>query len=244
MKKLLALTVVALAGGLVAVSSAAAVDTLCTGLMEGGTYDNIVVPPGAICRVRMAQVNGNVSALENSLLVIVDSNIRGNITGSRADAVQVVGSFVSGNISIRDGGPGPETLLEGFGCPLLASSPLGFVSCEALVFRTIVDSGHVHIERMVGSIGVGESQIRRGSLQVKDNTVPAGETLLVISGMIGLPVSNNIDVSRNTGAGDKFVSGVVAGGQIQCKDNSTPFSTNAPSEGGTNTSRKTKDQCS
>jgi len=51
-------------------------------------------------------------------------------------------------------------------------------------------------------------------------------------------------VSKNTGDGDKFVSGVSAGSKIQCKDNSAPFSAIAPSEGGTNTGPKLKDQCS
>jgi hypothetical protein len=151
---------------------------------------------------------------------------------------------VRGDISITDGGPSPETLLEGLGCPLLRFSPPRFASCEALVFRTIVEEGNVNIERMVGSIGVGESRIRRGNLKVKDNIIPAGETLLVISGTLGLPVANNVEVSGNTGDGDKVVSGVVAGGKIQCKDNSAPFSTIAPSEGGINTAPKLKDQCS
>jgi hypothetical protein len=243
MKRLLALTVMAFAAGLVAVSTAAGADTLCTGPVDGGTFDNIVVPPGAFCRVNFAEVNGNVSALENSLLVIVDSNVRGSVVGDKADAVLVVGSFVRGDITITGGGPAPETLLEGFGCPLLSSSPLVFVSCEALVFQTIVD-GNVKIANMVGSIGVGESRIRIGSLKIKDNIIPRGETLLAISGTMGLPVSKNVEVSNNTGDGDKFVSGVVAGAKIQCKDNSAPFSTIAPSEGGTNTAPKTKDQCS
>ncbi len=244
MKRLLALTVVALVGGLAAASSAAAVDTFCTGYLDGGIYDSIVVSPGAFCRVDMAEVNGNVSALENSLLVIVDSTIRGSVVGNRAGAVLVVGSFVRGDISITNGGPSPESLLEGLGCPLLSSSPLHFVSCEALVFRTIVDEGNITIQGVVGSVGVGESRVRRGSLRVRDNIIPAGETLLLLSGTVGLPVASTVEVSRNTGAGDKFVSGVVADGKIQCKDNSAPFSTIAPSEGGINTAPKMKDQCS
>jgi hypothetical protein len=243
MKKLLALTFVALTGGLMAVSSAGAVDTFCTGVLEGGTYDNIVVPSGAFCRVNMAEVTGNVSALTDSRLVIVDSNIGGSVEGDGADAVLVVGSFVRRSISIKEGGPGPEGLLEGFGCPLLGSNPVVFVSCEALVFRTIVDEGDVKIQQVVGSIGVGESRIRRGSLEIKDNIIPAGEILLAISGTLGLPVSKKIEVSRNTGDGDKFVSGVTADGSIKCSDNSLPFSTSV-SEGGTNTAPKLKDQCS
>src|SRR6267142_1286918 len=244
MKRLLALTVVALVGGLAAASSAGAVDTFCAGYLNGGTYDSIVVLPGAFCRVDLAEVNGNVSALENALLVIVDSTIRGSVLGNRADAVLVVGSFVRGDISITNGGPSPQPLLEGLGCPLLRSSPLRFVSCEALVFRTIVDEGNVTIQGMVGSVGVGESRVRRGSLRLRDNIIPAGETLLVISGTVGLPVATTVEVSRNTGDGDKFVSGVVAGVKVQCKDNGAPFSTIAPSEGGINSAPKLRDQCS
>jgi len=113
-----------------------------------------------------------------------------------------------------------------------------------LVFRTIVDEGNVTIQGMVGSVGVGESRVRRGSLRVRDNIIPAGETLLVISGTVGLPVATTVAVSRNTGDGDKFVSGVVAGVKVQCKDNGTPFSTIAPSEGGINSAPKLRDQCS
>jgi hypothetical protein len=119
-----------------------------------------------------------------------------------------------------------------------------FASCEAMVYRTIVDSGNVGIDKEVGSVAVGESQIRRGHLIVRDNVIPAGEVLLVISGSLGLPVAKSIDVSRNTGDGDKFVSGVVSGSQIRCNDNTAPFSTLAPAEGGTNTAPKLRDQCS
>jgi len=62
-------------------STAEADDTPCTGTMTGGTFDNVVVPPGATCVLIEATVLGNVKALEDSRLRVDFSDIGGNVEG-------------------------------------------------------------------------------------------------------------------------------------------------------------------
>jgi hypothetical protein len=75
-----------------------------TGVLTG-TFDNVVVPPGARCTLENSFVQGNVKALESSQLVIENSNVRGNVVGDKADLVQVNVSTVRESISIKEGGP-------------------------------------------------------------------------------------------------------------------------------------------
>jgi hypothetical protein len=198
-------------------------DTPCVGLLTG-TFDNVVVPPGATCFLTNSTVAGNVKALENSRLFITSSTVFGNVNGDKADTVRVSDSTVRQDISIKEGGPGP-----GFS---------GTIIC-----RTTVQEGNIQVERMVGEVVIGHpticgaplNSVLKGNIKVQDNVITAG------GGFFGLRVGNNVaqnlQVVRNTDAGLKTVSGNTAGESIQCFENTPPF------VGGPNTAPNKEGQC-
>ena len=204
-------------------------DTPCAGALPPGIYDNIIVPPGASCTLSASVVLGNVKALENSQLVIISSNVRGNVEGDKADLVQVNFSLVRENILIKEGGPAPIVPPGGFFCPP------AFSSCEALVFHTIVEEGNVQIEKMVGTVWVGDNSIQKGNIKIEENFIPLDEILVIGANKI----AQNLQVFKNTVPGGKFVdtSPNTAGESIQCFENSPPFL------GGPNIAPKKEGQC-
>jgi hypothetical protein len=105
MKRLVITGIAALAVIFLAPDSATADDTHCIGVLPPATYDSVIVPPGQTCLLTGALVQGNVKALENSRLVIVESIIQGNLEGDKADLVQIDESIVRQNILIKEGGP-------------------------------------------------------------------------------------------------------------------------------------------
>ena len=218
---------------LVVAPGAAAGDTPCIGMLSG-TYDNVVVPPGATCSLIGATVNGNVKALENSKLVINGSTVHGDVDGDAADSVQLVSSSVGGNVTITGGGPAAGALPAGG----LFCTTAGNL-CEAAVGDTRV-GGNVHILKMVGSIRVGSIIIPSfgvpfpfGNVQVEDNDVPSGDDLVIAFNTI----PHNLQVYKNTGLSSKTVFNNTAG-TIQCFENALPFA------GTGNNGTKEEGQCS
>jgi hypothetical protein len=127
-------------------STAEADDTPCTGTMTGGTFDNVVVPPGATCVLIEATVLGNVKALEDSRLCIDFSDIGGNVEGDKADVVQIFGSDVRGQISIKEGGPavGPAPEFQ------VCGNGMDFTTCEVSIAGGNVFFGGIRSRRWLG----------------------------------------------------------------------------------------------
>jgi hypothetical protein len=195
-------------------SNAEANDTLCTGTMTGGTFDNVVVPPGATCVLIEATVLGNVKALEDSRLRIDFSDIGGNVEGDKADVVQISVSDVRGQISIKEGGPavGPDPNFQvcGFG--------MGFTTCEVVIAGGNVFFGGIQVEKTVGTVLIAGVRVG-GNVKVEANVVAAPEILFLQNNI----VHGNFEVFKNTGDGNKFVLGNTVQQSLQCFENEPPF---------------------
>jgi len=180
-----------------------------------GTYDNVVVPPGARCFLANAQVKGSVKALENSRLFGYSNTVLGNVIGDKAEVVVFNSSTVRENIDIKEG----EVNDRGR---------------DVDIFRTTVQEGNIKIEKMTGDIAVEASRVLKGDIQVFDN--------IIIGRFLGLEnllsnVGQNFQVFKNTGPGDKMVVGNTVGENLQCFENTPPFL------GGPNEAQKAEGQC-
>ena len=195
-------------------STAEADDTPCTGTMTGGTFDNVVVPPGATCVLIEVTVLGNVKALEDSRLRIDFSNIGGNVEGDKADVVQIFVTDVRGQISIKEGGPavGPDPNFQvcGFG--------MDFTTCEVAIVFGNVFFGGIQVEKMVGSVLIAGVRVRE-NVKVEANVVAAHEILFLQNNR----VQGNVEVFKNTGDGNKQVLGNSVQQSLQCFENDPPF---------------------
>lgn len=195
-------------------SQAQAYDAQCVGVLTG-TWDNIVVPPGATCSLLEATVLGNVKALEKSRLRIDRSTVLGNLEGDKADIVQVFFSDVRQQISITGGGPAeaPAPLFNvcGFG--------MDFTPCEVLIAAVNVEEGNVQISKTVGSVLIQRLDVHRGNVKVEDNVIAAHELFFLDNST----VAQNLQIFKNIGPGNKFVQGNRVGENLQCFENEPPF---------------------
>jgi hypothetical protein len=204
-------------------------DEQCVGARTGGTFDNLVVPPGMTCRIRNATVKGNVTALENSILSMEDMTIGGNVVGDKAETVQVESGFtgtkIGGSIQIKEGEVPNNSSFDVFLCGI-----------------TLTD-GNIQVEKMTGSILIGcqsgPNIVSKGNIKVEENVIVpfAGEGLRIGFNTVG----QNLQVFKNRNApgvmAPKTVQNNTAGESIQCKENDLPFL------GTPNTASKKEDQC-
>lgn len=187
-------------------------DVRCTGTLTG-TFDNVTVPVGGTCTLLNSTVQGNVKALENARLFMSDTRVRGNVEGDKAAIVQVSGGTVDGNIQIKDGASPGE---------------LG----AAVTGGTIVTGGDIQIEKMnTARVLVTDARVLKGNIQIVENWTSGGLEILRNH------VAGNLQVFKNRGGGNKVVSGNTVSQDLQCKENSAPFT------GGPNAAGETEDQC-
>lgn len=194
-------------------SNAEANDTPCEGALSG-TFDNVIVPPGATCYLSDSTVLGNVKALEHSRLRVDNSDIRGNVEGDKADIVQIFFSDVHGQISIKEGGlaatPAPDFNVCGFG--------MNFTPCEVLILGGNVFFGGIQVEKMVGTVLIAGVRVRE-NVKVEANVVDVPEILFLQNNR----VQGNLEVFKNMGSGNKQVQGNTVQQSLQCFENEPPF---------------------
>jgi hypothetical protein len=199
-------------------------DRECTGLTVGGPFDNIVVPPGQRCQLGPgATVKGNVKALENSTLNMLETTVGGNVDGDKAETVQLQRNTIGGSIQIKEG-DSPNN--DGF---------------DVFVCDNTVTHGNIQVEKMVGSIIIGgpghpvpvvneclPNRVSTGNIKVEDNIV-VPLPLLPTAGLVihGNTVGQNLQVFKNRNApgvaAPKTVQNNRVGESIQCKENDPPF---------------------
>jgi hypothetical protein len=186
--------------------------TRCVGLLSG-TFENVEVPPGATCFLNGSRVLGSVKALEDARLFVVESDVRGNVDGDKADVVHVVVSTVGGNIQIKEGtSPGAS---------------------GASIFGTFLEQGNLQIEKMsTGSISMSHTFLAKGNIKLEENST----TFEFAVNASGAP-SGNIQVFKNSGTGINFVAENLAQA-IQCFENRL-----VPFIGGPNTAPTKQGQC-
>jgi hypothetical protein len=189
--------------------------------VTGGSFDNVVVPEGGRCFMQFSEVRGNVTALPDSLLTIIRTNVGGNILGDKADMVQVAGgNTIGGDIHIKEGGPNTVA------------------AQEVLIGGNTLTNGDIVVQKMKIEQGLlvgftGENYLPNGNVTVEDNVIVAGTApsagMRIDSQQIA---KGNLHVFKNTGPGAKSVmSNNVVNGDIQCYENEAPF------VGGPNTGR-------
>jgi hypothetical protein len=232
-KRLRLLLAVSLLGTLLTVPSAAAGDTQCIGTLTG-TFDNVVVPAGAQCRLVNSTVHGNVLALPDSHIAISNSRIAGNVQGDKADLVQVVnGSNVGGSVWAKEGGPAPVSTVTFFIC----SGGGPFTPCEVAILGSTI-GGNVQVEKMTGDVAIGDAvflglMVNTGNIKAEENLIPAGSLFQIRNNR----VAGNLQVFKNTGGGTKSVQANVVAEDLQCFENTAPF------VGGPNTAQQSQGQC-
>ena len=223
--KVVALAMVVLTGGLGAASSAVADETTCAGVITG-RHDNVVVPAGESCSIFGAEISGHVRARENTRLTIVDSTVRGNVEGDRADIVQVITlggtSVVGGHIDARQG----SSFVRVCGTQM----PSGNIQVTKYGPNAFVFLGGAFCEGAGGG-----NTVLRGNIKVEDNVI--GEFAPFGLDIAENSFGNTLQVSRNVGPGAKRVQGNTVGTVLQCRDNSPPF------VGGPNVAPRKDGQC-
>lgn len=187
------------------------------GGLDGGTYTNIEVPPGAICVLYGVTVTQSVKALADSRLFIWNSQIGGNVKGLNASAVQVSEeTTIAGNLNVQ------------------GAHDLMFASCG--VDNATIDGDATCADNNPGSPIIRAEQgpiVIGGSVKLVDNVIPGGHVLLLQNASVGA----DADIRRNTGAGFKSVNGDSVTGELVCKKNDATFT------GGPNTAGSYKGQC-
>jgi hypothetical protein len=209
-----------LLAALVIAPAAQAGDTVCGGtptepaVLSGGPYDNVVVPEGRRCFIQFAVIRGNVKALPDSFLTIVQTQIGGNIIGDKADMVQVAGgNTVGGDIHVKEGGP---NLLD---------------AQEVNITGNTLTNGDILVQKMriakglLVGFGFGGNDVRNGDVTVEDNVIVAGTDVSQGMRVHAQQIANgNLHVFKNTGPGAKSVMhNDVVRGDIQCYENEQPF---------------------
>lgn len=236
MRSLANLLICSLASSVVmgAGTTAFAQDSVCMGGISG-THDNIVVPPGAACQVVNGDVRGNITALEDSILVVLSSTVGGNIEGEGAETVQLGSNTVGGSIQISDGEvPNNDGAFDVFLC------------------GNTLPVGNIHVKEMSGSIMVGDpppgeaftTTLCRSNLVVKGSVKVEKNVAIDFPGFPGTgfrirgnSIGQSVHVFKNDGSATKRVEGNTVGHFLKCKKNSLPF------VGGPNSAAKAQGQC-
>lgn len=229
--------------------------------IEGGTFDNIVVPTGATCVLIGVTVQGNVLAKPASELEIDESTVGGGLKAETDAGVFGFGTTVAGSwicdgcffddlFSVNVGGDisvkGAE--LGNFMCDVTVGGNLTITeSIGGDGFPFEIDNagvdGNLAFTRNEGPASITNSGIG-GSLQFSNNDVNGVADAVACDGpsgsitdgtLVGNEVGGNIQVTRNTG--QLTIADNHADGSLQCSGN-TP-----PPVGGGNTASSKQGQC-
>jgi hypothetical protein len=173
-------------------------ESVCVGTLPSGTYDQVLVPPGATCTLSGSTVRGNVKALDHSFLSASNNHILGNVDGEHTRTIWVFDNLVEGNIRIRGGGTAE-------------SGP-----ADVAIARNLLPQGNIHIAGSVGEIVAQGNIVQKGNLQVREILTTTH------SHIVGNQVSGQVQVFRDQGPGSKQVQGNTAG-RVQCFQNAEPF---------------------
>lgn len=188
-------------------------DDRCTGVVVGGTYENIKVPDGASCTLRGVVVTGNVIALKDARLTVEDSRVDGNIQGENAAVVHVRGGRLGGNIQVHEG---------------VSTGELGV----SITGGTVLTQGNIQVTKMrTGRILITDAILEKGNLQLEEN---------VVTGSLDVArnrVAQNLEVRKHGGSAAKIVRDNTVSQKLECKENDSPF------VGGPNSAAEAEEQC-
>ena len=174
-------------------------ETDCVGFLSG-TFQNVVVPPGATCFLVRSTVTGNVKALEGARLTTSANEIAGNIEIEKAGFANLVFDVVGGNVIMVDGIAVDEA-----------------PPSDYRVNRLTLTQGNLYVIKNRGDVSIRFNRLLKGNMKIEDNVVV---TFLAVTNN---EVAQNLQVFKNTGPGSKTVRANVAGESIQCWENAPPF---------------------
>jgi hypothetical protein len=226
-------------------AAGAATDTPCVGTLPPGTYENVVVPPGASCTLEGSVVEGNVKAFEGSRLTMLGNDVRGNVEAWRAIQVGIgcpsfpggpcpgAPNVVAGNVELREIGIPPMPATIGTESVRLCGNAVGG---DILVVDGRAGNVEVGTSGFTACTGntVGGDVIVQGNPQGSGtrvgNNVVGGNILLLENDvgagpMPGLIVSNNrlggdLQVKENRSAHIVIGTNQVGSGNLQVAKNS------------------------
>ena len=167
----------------------------CSGGVEGGNRNHVVVKNGRTCDLNGVEVRGNIQVEEGASLLLIGGTVRGNVQADEAGSVQIRDVLVEGNIQIQE-------------------------SASAIVADAIVH-GDIQVTKVRnlfdGVVLVTGNDVLNGNIQVEENEV----LTLEISG--NLIRKGNLQVMKNRGSGAKLVVENTVSQNLQCKENTQPF---------------------
>jgi hypothetical protein len=235
MRRALLTGLAAAASMLVAAPAASATETVCTGFVEGGTFDDVVVPENSSCLLASSVIHGDVTARRDSGLATVGTRIGGNVVGDGADKVEMTeGGFpgesvVGGSIMITGGG-GPSGSAEPTPKVVICGTELPHGDIEVKQLRpsdrgpsSVLIGGRFFCGTPeIGGAGGGNT-LGTGSIEVSDNTITGSLTVggLDSGNELG---AGSIEVKRNAlGAGaGLFVEHNAVGGNLEVAQTTDP----------------------
>lgn len=225
-----------------------AAPTTCTGVLTG-VHDSVVVPKGASCTLVSAQVAGNVRVEEGASLLttgVPSTTIGGNVHGIHSRSVFMqFATQVGGNFHVHGGDAGTTSGFD------IGATIGGNATIELNAGKTFVDAATVvrqlNVWRNTGPVEVEFNGVG-GHLRVEDNIIelactpgvtPPPSFGAVVCGMsvAGNIVAGNLLVLRNSGDGQKNVTGNTVTRRLVCRDNDEPFL------GGPNIAGSAEGQC-
>jgi hypothetical protein len=155
-------------------------DFVCT-TVAVGTFDNVIVPEGAICDMGPATVRGSVKVF-GGLNVVPPTTIRGSIDGEPGhDFVALLGGaiVVRGSVQLK-GSPGAA--LSGYIAGIQIGGNFQYEeNANGLVAQGAIIRGNLKAEKNTGGGTITGNTIR-GNLECKENSPPMVEVGNTIGG--------------------------------------------------------------
>jgi hypothetical protein len=140
----------------------------CTGAVEGGTVNNVIVPRGAVCYLNVTNVEGNVDVGEDSVLISACSTLAGNVTADRAADVVLTCSTIGGHVHVMRGG-------EGFLGDSTVTGDVVFAENDGTVeIEDSVILGSLRAQRNTGGLRIQHSRIHSDLQCSQNNPRPTG----------------------------------------------------------------------
>src|SRR5215469_12120558 len=152
MKKVLIAIVAVLSAVILTSGNALAADLTCTAPSAGGTFNNVVVLPGASCALDNTTVLGNITVDTGASLTVTanagDTTVTGNIQGIRCNEIELQDN--------PDGGATHRTVVGGnltINSCTQNSGVEGSISSGPLSSLAVLIGGHVMCMNNLGGCG-------------------------------------------------------------------------------------------
>jgi len=221
--KLFVLVGVVLAALFAFASSAAAHGTTCNTTLTGATVSgDLTVPENGSCTINNSTVGGDVKVGKNAYFEASGSTIGDDVKGDRAQTI-----FLHDSTTVNDDVKGSKTA-QVF---LFDSTINGDVGVSGATQRVNVCGntvdGRIEVKDSGTDILIGDplttgcagnTVLNHHRIRVEDNFV---DVELVIRG--NTIQGGDLEVNGNKGPADKFVQDNKGGHELECRNNSTPF---------------------